>query len=87
MILEALATAGVALAVGVGVLVGLVALLVGSVGVMVAANVVLNELTRPRNAWRPPENQMEEAYKLYIQRIRDTAAYTGSLFVKGKEDD
>ncbi len=85
--LEVLITVGIVAGVVVGAFVGLVALMLFMAGVYAAAGVALNELTRPRNVWLPPKNQIQEAYKAHIQRSRDTVAYKAPIFrvIKGGE--
>ena len=79
--LEVLITASIVAGVVAGVFVGLVSLMLFLAGVYAATTVVFDKLTELRNVWRPPENQIEEAYKDYIQRIRDTATYGAPLFI------
>ena len=86
--LEILITAGIVVGVIVGVFVGLVALFVFLAGTMGAAWWTLDKITSiDSKPWLPPQHQMQEVYKLYMQSIRDTAAYGAPLFGTMKEKD
>ena len=85
--LEILITAGIVAGVIVGAFVGLVALLVFLVGAMVASWWVLDKVTSIGSApWVPSENQTQEAYKAYIENIREAATYGTSLFGPTKKE-
>ncbi len=84
--LEVLITASIVAGVVAGVFVGLVSLMLFLAGVYAATTVVLDKLTELRNVWLPPKNQIEEAYKDYIQRIRETMVYGAPVFVMTKEE-
>ena len=87
--LEILVTAGIVAGVVAGVFVGLVALMLFMVGVIATTLSVINWLTGPRKVRQPPENQIEEAYRAYLQQIRDTAVYGAPIFgvTKKKNED
>ncbi len=81
MMLEILILAGIVVGVVAGVFAGLVVLFMFLVGVMIAADWTLNKITSiGRRPYEPPENQMQEVYKAYTQRIRETMAYGAPLF-------
>ena len=75
--IEALVFIVTALALGVAVFVGLVALLLFSVLVFATADKILWMGAKP---WEPPKHMYEDAYKAQIQRIREAASHTSPVF-------
>ncbi len=62
-----------------------VALLVFCVAAMNAATWILDAPWSSRSAWTPPDNQISDAYKARIQRVRGSMAYRAPVFVNPKK--